>query len=289
MATNTEFALRTGGDLYYDINETDSSALTPYDETNSEVIRAELEALTWNTIGNIAGFAVSHTIENESEVNAMNCGVGTFLKTADKQANISSTMLEVNRLDVISSILWSSRESVTGAPTAVTAEAHGTGWTVGTPIKLDYKNGDNTIVDLTGVGAVKAGAGNLVRGTDFNDYVDGDGWTYIVPVTTQTLAITADYSYTPNSAENNTYVFENDEIPFGNYKFVSCAYNSGDGTGTPRRRDYIYMVKFSMGGELAERYLNTGENLEGAEVTLNGDLGGLYIKHIVKWATKASV
>lgn len=293
MATNTEFAIRTGGDLYYDVNNTDSTSFTSYDKTNSETIRTELEALTWSDVGKIAGFSVNHTLENENETNAMNCGVGTFLKTADKTANINATMLEVNKMDVISSILGSTRESVAGTPVAgATQTATSGSWTYNTAFRIIKKDGDGTAVT---VNSVTGGTdGLLVSGTDYFVGLDSEGYTTITIIdsatlTTETQDMVVDFDYTPNASENNTYVFENEDIPFGNYKFISCAYLSDTDTSTPWRRDYIYMVKFSLGGEIAERYLNIGENLEGAEVVLNGDLGGLYIKHIVKGATKASV
>lgn len=92
---------------------------------------------------------------------------------------------------------------VAGDPVAVTGEAHGTGWTQGKPIKLNYKNGANTIVTSI---TVKAGGSSLVANTDYRTYVsDGSngslGYTYIVPITAQTLAITVDYTYTPNAAK----------------------------------------------------------------------------------------
>jgi len=93
--------------------------------------------------------------------------------------------------------------TILGEATAVTGEAHGTGWTLGLPIKLTYKNGANTIVTSI---VVKAAGSALEAGTDYRTYVsDGSngelGYTYIVPVTAQTTAITADYSYTPLAAQ----------------------------------------------------------------------------------------
>lgn len=92
---------------------------------------------------------------------------------------------------------------VAGSATPVTAEAHGTGWVVGKPIKLLNKNGDNTIVASI---VVKAGGSALLLTTNYVTYVgDGSngelGATYIVPVTANALAITADYSYTPNASK----------------------------------------------------------------------------------------
>lgn len=97
--------------------------------------------------------------------------------------------------------------SVAASPVTVTSEAHGTGWTVGKPIKATYKNGANTIVTSI---VVKQGSTTLSTGTDYNTYVgdgtNGDaGYTYIVPVTAQTNAITFGYSYTPYASNTITY------------------------------------------------------------------------------------
>lgn len=93
------------------------------------------------------------------------------------------------------------------SPVAITNEAHGTGWTLGQPIALTHKNGDNTSV---GSIVVKAGGSSITLNTDYRVYVgDGSngelGTTYIVPVTAQTLAITVNYSYTPNASKTLTF------------------------------------------------------------------------------------
>lgn len=97
--------------------------------------------------------------------------------------------------------------TVASTPTAVTAEAHGTGWTVANPIRLNNKNGANTIVSSI---VVKENAVALTLNTDYKTYVgDGSngtlGYTYIVPLVARTLAITVDYSYTPNASKKLTF------------------------------------------------------------------------------------
>ena len=97
--------------------------------------------------------------------------------------------------------------TVAGTPVAVTGEALGTGWTVGQPIKLAYKNGDNTEVSSI---VIDAGGTPLVLNTNYAVYV-GDGangtlgYTYIVPLTANALVLDADYSYTPNASKNITF------------------------------------------------------------------------------------
>lgn len=97
--------------------------------------------------------------------------------------------------------------TVASTPVAVTGEAKGTGWTVATPIRLNNKNGANTIVSSI---VVKENGVTLTVSTDYKTYVgDGTngtlGYTYIVPVTARTLAITVDYSYTPNASKKLTF------------------------------------------------------------------------------------
>lgn len=92
---------------------------------------------------------------------------------------------------------------VAGTPVAVTGEAHGTGWTQGQPIKLTYKNGDNSVVASI---TVKGAGSSLVLNTDYRifvgDGVNGElGYTFVTPITTQAGAITVDYTYTPNASK----------------------------------------------------------------------------------------
>jgi hypothetical protein len=121
----------------------------------------------------------------------------------DQSCEVSYTMKEVD-LNILQQARGAIDEysTVAGTATTVTAEAHGTGWTVGQPIKLVHKNGANTVVTSI---VVKSGSTTLASGTDYNTYVgDGSngelGYTYIVPITAQTGVITVGYSYTPLAA-----------------------------------------------------------------------------------------
>ena len=84
----------------------------------------------------------------------------------------------------------------------VVAEAHGTGWTINTPIKCNYKNANNTVV---GAIVVKSGATTLTLSTDYRTFVGADGYTYILPVTAQAGAITFGYTYTPNASKEQLF------------------------------------------------------------------------------------
>jgi len=116
------------------------------------------------------------------------------------------TMIEIN-LENVNKVFGWEFSSVAWNPVVVTWESHGTGWVVWTPFKLNNKNGDNTIVASI---TIKAGWSALVLNTDYRtyvwDWVNGELWyTYIVPLTAQTLAITADYTYTPYAKKVITY------------------------------------------------------------------------------------
>ena len=98
----------------------------------------------------------------------MNCSDNLFLNTADKKANISGVMLQNVNIEVLASLLGADRQSLLGALTAVVGEAKGTGWTIGNPIKLNFKNALNTAVTAL---TVYANAVALTLGTDYSVYV----------------------------------------------------------------------------------------------------------------------
>jgi hypothetical protein len=136
-----------------------------------------------------------------------------------------------------------------GSPTTVTGEVLKTGaWTQGTPIKLANKDGDNTIVAsiVIKAGASYGASSALTINTDYRTYV-GDGangelgYTYIVPVATNSGNIYADYSYTPNTKKTITWsdvskIISTNEATFTNtdengkiFKItIPEAYNSGN-------------------------------------------------------------
>lgn len=123
-----------------------------------------------------------------------------------QSVKFKATLMEI-RLANLKQIFGGNLASIVGTPVVVSDEAHGTGWVLGTPIKILNKNGANTIVTAI---TVKAGGSSLTNNTDYRTYVaDGvngtKGYTYIVPLTAQTLAITVSYTYTPNVKNVITY------------------------------------------------------------------------------------
>lgn len=119
------------------------------------------------------------------------------------------------------------RTVTAGSSTPVTAEAHGTGWTIGQPFRLENKDGDDSSVQSI---VVKSGATTLTLGTDYAVYVgDGTngakGYTYIVPITAQAGVITVNYAYVPNASETLTF----EDSGSLDYKVMLIVNQNGDG------------------------------------------------------------
>ena len=113
----TAYTVAVWGDLYLAETYTDITALlTTWDKTNGSALRTSVLGENWREMWIIWGFEVSHVVENESEIKALNCWVWTFMRTAEKKANFTTTMLEVNRQDVFAQILGADTEAVSGTP-----------------------------------------------------------------------------------------------------------------------------------------------------------------------------
>lgn len=152
----------------------------------------------WTRLASVRGLVVNVDATAKTvEVNADD--TGTVFKGFTPKTNFEFEFLENADASILAKLFNGTVTTTAGTPVSVTAEAHGTGWTIGKPFALNNKNGDNTIVSSI---TVKANTTTLAAGTDYNTYVgDGTngtkGYTYIVPITDQTLAITANYTYTP--------------------------------------------------------------------------------------------
>jgi hypothetical protein len=168
----------------------------------------------WTRLASVRGL-IANLDATSKKVEVKADDTGTVLVGFTPDTSIEFELLENADRDLVAKLFGGTTVDVAASPVSVTAEAHGTGWTVGKPIKLNNKDGDGTIVASI---VVKAGVTTLAAGTDYNTYVgdgtNGDlGYTYIVPVTVQTLAITADYSYTPNATEKSVITHSFSEAP----------------------------------------------------------------------------
>lgn len=129
------------------------------------------------------------------------------VKKRISQISFSAELYEFDLTNFDSIIGHGVLTNTAASPVSVTGEALGTGWTVGEPIKLANKNGANTIVTSI---VIDADGSALTVDTDYDTYVgDGTngelGYTYIVPLTSQSGVLDADYDYTPNASKSITY------------------------------------------------------------------------------------
>lgn len=126
-----------------------------------------------------------------------------YLPSKKKPSRVALTA-EIYEIDVANLLLVDGAGDVANiadTPVNVAGEALGTGWTVGTPIKLANKNGNGTIVTSI---VIDAAGSPLTAGTDYKAFLDSDGFTYILPLTVQAGVLDADYTYTPNESQKYT-------------------------------------------------------------------------------------
>lgn len=104
-----------------------------------------------------------------------------------------------------------------GTQQTITGEVLGTGWTIGTPLRLTNKNADGTKVSSI---SIKAGSSTLTSWTDYDTYIY-EGYTFILPKTAQTGSITAGYKYTP--VANKTQIYKDVEkyLAMNMFKFAN--------------------------------------------------------------------
>jgi len=207
---------------------------------------------------------------NAVEVNADD--TGTVFSGNRKLLQIDAELLEAANTGVLQTLLGGvNRVDTPGTPTAVTGEALGTGWTIGQPIKLANKNGDNTIVSSI---VIDADGTPLVAGTDYNTYVgngnNGDlGFTYIVPITAQAGVLDADYSYTPNATETVEFDSSFQENTLLEVRIIA----DEGGSSTRQRITTLAPARFEAAYNM--NYLDVVEagDLTGATLTFIGEKG----------------
>jgi hypothetical protein len=170
--------------------------------SNAQAVITDIETkiLSWSRLASVTDLAITRNVA-EGMVEAETDDNATVFRGARPSVTVSGNWFEEGNLDSLQVLLGEAYTAVAASPVAVTNEAKGTGWTQGTPIRLNNKNGANTIVSSI---VIKENAVTLALNTDYRTYVgngsNGDlGFTYIVPVSARTLAITADYSYTPTA------------------------------------------------------------------------------------------
>ena len=218
-------------------------------------VRAAGSSGSYNRLASIRGAAANITIGNQLEIKADDTKL--LAKYTKPIPTITITeWLEVADRDNLALLLGGNSSDTAGAPVAVTGEALGTGWTVGQPIKLTYKNGDDTeVASIT----IDADGTPLVLNTDYNVYVgdgtNGDlGYTYIVPITAQAGVLDADYTYTPNSSEGWEIEQISQELP------QLDVYIEGEDPTTPTKKRRWQLDNCSMNADFAYQFVDVIEN-----------------------------
>ena len=197
---------------------------------------------------------------------------GTVFKGYLPEGRIEGSFLENANRDVMKLLLGGTDADIAGTPVSVTTEALGTGWTIGQPIKLANKMGDNTTVTSI---VIDADGSPLTVTTDYTSYV-GDGingelgYTYIVPVTAQTGVLDADYDYTPNASESLALAISFTESPR-----LVVRLTATDSDGNIRR---IIIDDATFEGIYGMEFLDVVEagDLVGASFTFKASKGAIY-------------
>jgi len=175
-----------------------------------------MTAMDPKKLGTVAGDLLVWRLSNPAEV--INLGgvktLDTMIDTDSERVEISvqnraaitgnspAGIIEVQFLENVDAekigiLTGAALTSTPDSEVNITGEALGTGWVVGTPIKLANKNGAGTIV--TNI-VIDADGSALSDGTDYEAFVDANGDTYILPLTAQAGVLDADYDYTPNAS-----------------------------------------------------------------------------------------
>ncbi len=161
---------------------------------------------------------------------------------------------------------------VAGTLQTVVAEAHGTGWTIGQPIRTDFKNGDNTIA---GAIVVKSGATTLTLNTDYRTYLsDGTngvlGYTYIVPLTAQAGAITFGYTYTPYASKTVTFIANG--IKTGQYfRFTNTDQNGKTTVATVQGSTNVAPIEITFGNDNDSSVAEMPVSIEGQVISISDE------------------
>lgn len=183
------------------------------DHSNILAYRTALDNLTYIRWASIIDTVVTDDFAGKiTKIDASD--TGTIYSEFEPDMSVAWSIYELDK-DFLNKIYPVALTAIAGTVVNEIWEALWTGWTIGQPIKLANKMGDNTTVTSI---VIDADAVALIVTTDYTSYVadwtNGDaGFTYIVPVTTQAGVLDADYDYTPNSATIGALVKKGYEIP----------------------------------------------------------------------------
>jgi len=259
MAFNNKDLNLEWGDVYvatdYDFG-TDVVAKINDSWTNQDVVANAINSsYTFVNVWYAQDISFFHSLEEEKSVKADNCGKWEIYASATLTPRLEWTWLEVDNVDNLAFMTGLNVQNVAWTPVAVTAEAHGTWWIVWVPFRLNNRNWDNTVVASI---AVKENAIALILNTDYSvfvwDWSNGDLWfTYITPLTAQTLAITVDYTFTPSVTQYLGYEVKAREIPYTLFKVISCPNENGE-------YNTYYFKKAKLNAEIQQALTNLDRN-----------------------------
>ena len=245
------------------------------DASNAVAVRSACDALSFTRLASVIDVKISEN-NGANVVEVISDDLGTIYKAGVPDVTVTGSFYEVGDVDAVSTITGKPTLNVAGSPVTVTAEAHGTGWTVGTPIKATHKNGDDTIVTSI---VVKNNSTTLAAGTDYSTYVgngvNGDeGYTYVVPLTAQTGSITFGYSYTPNAATYVGTTISSKEIP----SLVVRVTSTDPATGKVK---ITYLIDSGFDGELVSAFVDVARagNLEASPFSFKGNRLGTILSY----------
>lgn len=248
-ATNSKALLVNPGILEV-ANWTAAIPVLLADGSNAAAVKSALDALSYVKLASITDLKVSENF-GDKQVEIITDDNGTIYKSAVPKISVKGNWYEVGEISVVNKLTGKATLAIAGSATPITAEAHGTGWTVGTPIKLNNKDGDNSVVQSI---VVKCGGVTKALNTDYAVFVgDGNngtlGYTYITPITAQATAITVDYSYNPNVSQYIGTTIKNTVIP----QLVVRVTSTDASTSKVK---VTYLINAGFDGELVQEFVD---------------------------------
>lgn len=253
------------------------------DGSNANAVKAYLAGLSYTRLASVIDLNI--TVEQSADmVEVITDDNQTIYKSSRPATGCTFTWYESSNLPAVAGLIGETVVSVAGTLTNVLGENKGsaTAWNAKTPFKLNFKDGDNTIVAAIVLkqGATY-GAATTITGTDYQTYV-GDGingelgYTYVVPlVAGKANTIWADYDYTPNASQLISQRVQNKEIPRVIVKIVTLPDDAG-------KVNTHFLYDACIDGTLTMPFQDIARagDLPGSEVGFMVNKGGYYISNL---------
>lgn len=267
-ATNANYLQKVPGKFYI---KTMPTLSVPYSVANESALYSQFNALSWTDADRIASI-IDLSIETETgadRVETITDDNGTIQNGSRPAIMATATWYESGNIDIIATALGTTVTNVAGSSTPVAGENKGLAsavWnpTNAAPIKLAYKNGNNTVVTSIVVkqGATY-GAATTVTATDYQVSLGSDGYTYIVPIVGgKTNTIWVDYTYTPNTSKLTSLQVAYRDLP----RLLVKAVSEPDANG---KVDTHYLYDCTIDGTVADQFVDLARSgeLQGSEIS----------------------